>query len=174
MESMGQAGVLAYGGGLLTGTEDEITYTCKRCQTCFAATEQPSRCPGCDARGLWRDFPSVEASRIAAQNDLFRSSLGRVARIAGRIVMTPGVSALMEDHGPEILLKLRQFDAFSGDNDPRGERDFGTITVSSPRGDHRIYWKIDLYDLDYELGSEAPSDPNQTRRVLTLLLPSEY
>ncbi|WP_370331564.1 DUF3768 domain-containing protein [Aquicoccus porphyridii] len=32
----------------------------------------------------------------------------------------------------------------------------------------------DLYDVDYTYGSPEPSDPDQTRRVLTLLLPSEY
>ncbi|WP_299592841.1 DUF3768 domain-containing protein [uncultured Tateyamaria sp.] len=32
----------------------------------------------------------------------------------------------------------------------------------------------DLYDENYEYGSEAPTDPTRTRRVLTLLFPSEY
>ena len=35
-------------------------------------------------------------------------------------------------------------------------------------------FKIDLYDVDYQYGSSEPSDPEQTRRVLTLLLLSEY
>jgi hypothetical protein len=46
--------------------------------------------------------------------------------------------------------------------------------VGRPGEYHRLYWKIDLYDLDYDFGSEAPSDTSQTRRILTLLLPSEY
>ena len=37
-----------------------------------------------------------------------------------------------------------------------------------------VWFKIDLYDTDYQFGSPEPSDPQQTRRVLTLLLPSEY
>lgn len=174
METMGQAGISAYGGGIATGNEDDVTYTCRKCLICFAAAEQPTCCLGCNTTGIWRDFPTVEASRIAAQNDRFRISLGSAASVPGRIVMTSGVAALMDEHGPEILQKVQQFEAFSHDNDPSGMRDFGTITVGSPADDHRVYWKIDLYDLDYDYGSDAPSDPNQTRRVLTLLLPSEY
>nr|WP_286190049.1 DUF3768 domain-containing protein [Roseobacter sp. TSBP12] len=37
-----------------------------------------------------------------------------------------------------------------------------------------IWFKLDLYDVDYQYGSPEPSDPEQTRRILTLLLPSEY
>ena len=37
-----------------------------------------------------------------------------------------------------------------------------------------IFWKIDLYDPAYHFGAETPSDPEQTRRVLTLYLPSEH
>ena len=37
-----------------------------------------------------------------------------------------------------------------------------------------IFWKIDLYDTAYTYGAENPSDPEQTRRVLTLYLPSEH
>ena len=37
-----------------------------------------------------------------------------------------------------------------------------------------VWFKVDLYDVDYTYGSPEPSAPEQTRRVLTLLLPSEY
>lgn len=121
-----------------------------------------------------RDMPAPDTETIAGQNDRFRVSLGRDADIPGRIVMTQGVNALMSDHGPEILSKLITFADFSDDNDPYGNRDFGVLTIG-PLGDsQRVFWKIDLYDVDYLYGSEAPSDPTRTRRVLTLLLPSEY
>jgi hypothetical protein len=96
------------------------------------------------------------------------------AGIQGKIVLTLGVQELMPEYGAEILLKLSQYAEFSEDNDPWGARDFGMMTVGKPGAHHRLYWKIDLYDLDYDFGSEAPSDTSQTRRVLTLLLPSEY
>ena len=38
----------------------------------------------------------------------------------------------------------------------------------------KIFWKIDYYAPDLVHGSENPSDPQQTVRVLTLMLSSEY
>jgi Protein of unknown function (DUF3768) len=37
-----------------------------------------------------------------------------------------------------------------------------------------IFWKIDLYDRDYQWYSPAPTDPAKTNRVLTILLAEEY
>ena len=119
-------------------------------------------------------MPASDTEAIAGQNDRFRVSLGTDADIPGRIVMTQGVNALMSDHGPEILSKLISFADFSDDNDPYGNRDFGVLTIGSSEDRQRLFWKIDLYDVDYLYGSESPCDPAQTRRVLTLLLPSEY
>jgi len=39
---------------------------------------------------------------------------------------------------------------------------------------HRIFWKIDLYDTDYAMGSDDPTNLAVTRRVLTILHASEY
>ena len=174
METMGAAGNPATGGGLWTGTDAELLYCCTGCEASFTAPCQPSQCPSCGRRGKARDLPTFETSRIARQNDQFRATLGMDADIRGKIVLTPGVAALMEDNAAEIMLKLSGFSAFSADNDPWGARDFGVMTVGRPSAYHRLYWKIDLYDPDYAYGSEAPSDTRQTRRVLTLLLPSEY
>ena len=174
METMGQAGLPATGGGLWTGTKAEDVYLCIRCEGRFPAPCQPCRCPTCGATGKARDFPTQETRRVALQNDHFRVTLGMDAGIQGKIVLTPGVQALKDAYGAEILLKLSQYSSFSEDNDPWGARDFGIMTVGKPGDEHKLYWKIDLFDLAYEYGSEAPSDTHQTRRVLTLLLPSEY
>lgn len=49
--------------------------------------------------------------------------------------------------------------------------DFGTIEVD---GVGRIFWKIDYFDSCYEYGSEDPTDPAATRRVLTIMRAEEY
>ena len=62
------------------------------------------------------------------------------------------------------------FDAFTSDNDPHGERDFGSFAIC---GEH-LFWKIDYYDQGLRFGSEDPSDPAVTRRIMTIMLASEY
>ena len=37
-----------------------------------------------------------------------------------------------------------------------------------------VFWKIDAYDRTLEFGSDDPADPSVTRRVLTIMLASEY
>lgn len=38
----------------------------------------------------------------------------------------------------------------------------------------KIFWKIGYYDTTLEKGSEAPADPKETMRVLTIMPASEY
>jgi Protein of unknown function (DUF3768) len=90
--------------------------------------------------------------------------------IAGRLVQTSGISALPQTDQSAIREKVESFNAFTPDNDPHGERDFGAFEHN---GD-RIFWKIDYYDTSLSKGSEDPSDPKQTVRVLTIMLASEY
>jgi hypothetical protein len=59
---------------------------------------------------------------------------------------------------------------FSDDNDPHGEHDFGSFELCS----RTFFWKIDYYDSDLQHGSEDPTDPNKTTRVLTLMLAEDY
>ncbi len=84
--------------------------------------------------------------------------------------MTRGIAAL----GPLLVLKIdqavRDFDAFTPDNDPYGERDFGSLTVKG----HVVMFKIDAYDLDLHYASPDPADPDVTCRVITLMLAEEY
>jgi Protein of unknown function (DUF3768) len=51
-----------------------------------------------------------------------------------------------------------------------GEHDFGSFELEG----EKLYWKIDCYDKKMRFGSEDPSDPEQTTRVLTILLAEEY
>lgn len=101
---------------------------------------------------------------IASQNDAFR------ARPAEGLMLTKGVS----DNGPafvqEALRAVSAFDAFTVENDPHGEHDFGAFTVAG----ESLFWKIDYYDRQLECGSPDPSDPAVTRRILMIMLAEEY
>jgi hypothetical protein len=104
--------------------------------------------------------------RIAQLNDLCRTAMG----VAGTLVQTQGINALAPQMQSAIREKVETFNAFTPDNDPYGERDFGAI-------DHegiRVFWKIDYYAPDLCQGSENPADPSQTVRVLTIMLAEEY
>lgn len=106
------------------------------------------------------------SDRIRDLNDAMR----RAGPTCGRWMMTQGVMA----EGPVfVLLATRAVQAFSDftpDNDPYGERDFGAFDLAG----QRMFWKIDYYDCDLRNGSEDPSDPSVTCRVLTIMLASEY
>jgi Protein of unknown function (DUF3768) len=65
---------------------------------------------------------------------------------------------------------VTEFNAFTPDNDPYGEHDFGSFED----GGERIFWKIGYYDQRMEHGSEDPADPDRTYRVLTVMFSSEY
>ena len=103
--------------------------------------------------------------RIASLNDIARTAMG----VGGKLVQTSGISARPDQSN--IREKVEKFNNFTPDNDPHGERDFGSFV--QPDGE-KIFWKIDYYAKDMESGSEDPSDPGQTVRVLTIMLADEY
>ena len=102
-------------------------------------------------------------AKIAALNDHARQTFREC-----RVIVTEGVQAL-ED--VDVLLRQVQlFDAFTPDNDPFSEHDFGSIQLA----ENTIFWKIDYYDLDLQMHSPDPSDETVTARVLTIMLAEEY
>jgi hypothetical protein len=106
-------------------------------------------------------------AKIQELNDAFRTSLDQ--RL-GRVMMTAGVAALPSDVGAIVLRRVATFSAFTADNDPHGEHDFGNFEVAG----RKFYFKLDYYDSAMEFGSEDPADPEKTTRVLTVMLASEY
>ena len=112
------------------------------------------------------------SQQIATQNDRFRRLFGLPGSATlGKAFITAGVSALTDAQRAEIFAKVRAFDNFTQANDPHGEHDFGSLEIE---GVGRILWKLDLYDIHYQYGSEDPADPTVTRRVLTVMLAEEY
>jgi hypothetical protein len=106
-----------------------------------------------------------KADRIRELNDKFRRTF-----VGGTIVLTSGVDALKPDLKARVLLAVRRFDAFSTDNDPHKEHDFGSFEVSN----QTYFWKLDYYDRNMDGGSEDPADPEKTTRVLTIMRADEY
>jgi hypothetical protein len=117
-----------------------------------------------------------KTTQIAALNDRFRSgffipSFGP-RLVPGRVVCTSGIAALPPEMQIHIWAAVSEFNAFTGDNDPHGEHDFGAFDVD---GYGKIFWKIDYYaDKSCTFGSEDPADISQCFRVLTIMLASEY
>ena len=116
------------------------------------------------------ELQARNSATIAAQNDLFRSSLGGTPQLMGTVVTTMGVITRGEIFHLKAMEAVRSFDRFDEDNDPHGEHDFGSIEIEG----QTIFWKIDLYAPDLNHGSSHPSDPEHTHRVLTVMLASEY
>ena len=112
---------------------------------------------------------SKASSAIASLNDAFRKC--PFDRSIGKTYMTSGVSALGRLFVARALSAVSAFDTFSTDNDPYGEHDFGSFELDG----EKLFWKLDYYSKDDPtFGSEDPSDPLKTTRVLTIMLAEEY
>jgi hypothetical protein len=117
---------------------------------------------------------------IAEQNDKVRKAIANPELLIElqregfkfKLVWTSGIDDLFLKTGKfeNLATAIAEFDDFSEDNNPHGERDFGALEIEGTR----IFFKIDYYNLTLDGGSEDPTDTAQTMRVLTLLLPSEY
>jgi hypothetical protein len=117
---------------------------------------------------LGKDLSDPEKEKIArirALNDCLRQS-----GTGGTIFVTQGVQELSSVEAEQLMRKVTTYQDFKEENDPYGEHDFGSVEHNGVT----YFWKIDYYDNDMMGGSEDPSDPEQTRRVLTILRADEY
>ena len=109
-----------------------------------------------------------ECARIAEQNAAFRHQ--RPGGGQGKWVYTTAV----DDKGGEFVAAcmsaVMTYDDFTEENDPYGTHEMGFMEVMG----EKVWWKIDLYNRAYDAGSPAPTSLADTRRVLTILLPSDY
>ena len=107
----------------------------------------------------------MNTDRIRELNDAFRTTLR-----GGKAVMTSGVAELPDCVKAEAMVQVASFSDFRADDNPHGEHDFGSFLLVG----RWFFWKIDYYDKRCEFGSEDPSDPEKTTRVLTIMLAEEY
>ena len=115
----------------------------------------------------------AHTTKIRELNDLARKQL--MIPIFGehvpcKSVYTQGIEALGASALIEIAAMVREYETFTEGNDPYGEHDFGSFDFEG----QKIFWKIDYYDPDCHKGSIDPSNPEETMRVLTIMLASEY
>jgi uncharacterized protein DUF3768 len=113
---------------------------------------------------------------------LHPSRLGRIERVrrlndvlrryhlGGQVVVSAGVHALDSDVVARIAAAVARFDAFTPDNDPYGEHDFGSVCVEG----HTVLFKIEYLDTSLRHHSPDPADPNVTHRVMILMPAEEY
>jgi hypothetical protein len=108
-------------------------------------------------------MPDLHATKIATLNDNARRTFSGC-----RVVITSGIQALAD---MDLLLReVAQFDAFTPDNDPYEEHDFGSLRHAG----ETVFWKFDYYDLDMAMHSPDATDQTVTARVLTIMLANEY
>lgn len=107
----------------------------------------------------------MTSDRIRALNDTFRKSF-----VGGGVVVTRQVASLPLDKQRVLLERVRQFDQFDADHDPHGEHDFGCVELDG----EKFFFKIDYYDSSLSMGSEDPSDPKITQRIMTIMRADEY
>ena len=101
-------------------------------------------------------------NKIALLNDAFRTTLS-----GGTVLLSAGVHELPDMVKAAAIRRVATFDAFTEDNDPYGEHDFGSFDLWG----RRFFWKIDLYE---EPGVKDKSGEPVVTRVLTIMLTSEY
>ncbi len=125
-------------------------------------------CDACGAENtpVWKLDDEFRTKRIARLNDAFRHDDVENATV----VVTVGVKSLGEGFLAKAAQAVIAFDAFSEDNDPHGEHDFGAFEVAG----EKLFWKIDPFDLKLQWHSPDAANPLLTHRVLTIMLASEY
>ena len=97
---------------------------------------------------------SQTVQRIAELNDRFRRC---DPSVPGQRFVTAGVVHLLKQLGiptETLIQRVAKFDDSTEHNDPHGEHDFGVLEFHG----HRMFWKIDAYDNDYNLGSDDPTE----------------
>ena len=114
---------------------------------------------------LDKDVLSPEIFAIRTLNDRLR-----VLGEGGEIVLTNGILSLGADTIAKITDAIRTFDVFIPDNDPFGEHDCAKVSV----GDHMVIFKIDYFDPSMTFHSDDATNPSITKRVMTIMLASEY
>jgi hypothetical protein len=118
----------------------------------------------------------AHAVTIAALNDEMRQFL--VYSGQNIINITAGIAAAIDDvrvfanfeKRAALFRLIRDFNDFDLGNDPHCERDFGAVEWEGIT----VFFKIDYYDLSLQYLSSDATNPDVTRRVMTIMRADEY
>ncbi len=110
----------------------------------------------------------MNMNKIAELNDNLRKNLFTPGQ--NQVFISQGVNSLPYIERARLLDKVQNFNDFNHANDPYKEHDFARI---EHRGINYLF-KIDYYNLDMDAGSDDPSNPDITTRVLTIMRADEY
>ena len=112
---------------------------------------------------------AARAGSLATSRTVFTRALADI--LAGD-AEEPGARQTSLVLGQAALRRLINETPIEAGNDPHGERDFGAVEFKG----HKIFWKIDVYanDGSFSWGSDTPWDPQQSFRVVTIMLASDW
>ena len=82
----------------------------------------------------------------------------------------PPIAAMGAEAVERLVKTIAVFDDFCLANDPHDEHDFGCFDFDGVQ----VAFKIDYFDRKLEFQSPNAADPAVTKRVITLMLASEY
>lgn len=111
-----------------------------------------------------------DAAKIRDLNDRFRAG---DQGVPGQILCTSGINDLIganESVAIELITIVRDYAAFTADNDPWGEHDFGSFRFQG----ETCFWKIDVMDPSMEIAALDPTDPELSWRSMTIMTAQEY
>jgi hypothetical protein len=136
------------------GSDTEVTM-----RTVHKGSNHPVHKSGAVAAAEEREQSS--STRIREINDTLRTALP-----PRNLHITSGVKALPASLRAKALALVRAYDKFTIETDPFNEHEFGAFEIQG----HHFCWKIEAFDKELRYGSEDPSDPEKTTRILVLML----
>jgi len=87
----------------------------------------------------------------------------------GHVIITRAVGQLELATLLEITKAVREFDAFTADDEPWDEHDFGQVIVDG----QSYFWKIYAHDPGMASGSTDTTDEAATRRIIRIMTENE-
>ncbi|WP_395517722.1 DUF3768 domain-containing protein [Pseudorhizobium flavum] len=94
----------------------------------------------------------------------------RQTGVGGTIAFMGGLAHASQNTKQAVFAAVQNAEVKHDGNDPHGEGDFGSVMVEG----QKYLWKIDYYDKNMEYGSDDPSDPKVTQRVLSIFRAEDY